>query len=173
MNKQEKNAEIVALTEQFKANNCMYLADASSISGIETNNFRRELFKSGIKMLIAKNSLILKAMRNSGKEFGELENALVGNTAILFSENPKAPAQAILKFRKKGTKPALKGAYVDSAIFIGDNQLQVLSNLKTKNELIGEIVGLLQSPAKNVISSLKSSGGKLAVILKTLQERTN
>ena len=103
----------------------------------------------------------------------KLENALVGNTAILFSENPKAPAQAILKFRKKGTKPALKGAYVDSAIFIGDNQLQVLSNLKTKNELIGEIVGLLQSPAKNVISSLKSSGGKLAGIVKTLQERTN
>jgi len=173
MNREEKNAEIAVLTERFKASNCMYLADTSSIGAIDTNSFRRELFKNGVEMLVAKNTLILKAMRNSGKEFGELEGALKGTTAILFSENMKAPAQVILKFRKKGTKPALKGAYIDSAVFIGDNQLLALSTLKSKEDLVGEIVGLLQSPARNVISALQSGGGKIAGILKTLSERSN
>lgn len=171
MNREEKNAAIAELTERFKSVNCLYIADTSSIGAIDTNNFRRELFKNGIEMLVAKNTLILKAMRNSGKEFGELEVALKGTSALLFSENMKAPAQSILKFRKKGTKPALKGAYIDSAIYLGDNQLEALSNLKSKEDLLGEIVGLLQSPARNVISALQSGGGKLAGIVKTLSER--
>ena len=173
MNREEKNAVIAALTERLKSSNVLYLADTSSIGAIDTNNFRRELFKNGVQMIVAKNTLILKAMRNTGKEFGELENALNGTTAMLFSENAKAPAQAILKFRKKGTKPALKGAYIDSAVFIGDNQLEALSNLKSKEDLLGEIVGLLQSPARNVISALQSGGGKIAGIVKTLSERSN
>lgn len=173
MNREQKNATIAVLTEKLKAANCLYIADTSSIGAIDTNNFRRELFKNGIEMLVAKNTLILKAMRNSGKDFGELEGALKGTSALLFSENVKAPAQAILKFRKKGDKPALKGAYVDSAVFIGDNQLDALSNLKSKEDLIGEIVGLLQSPARNVISALQSGGGKIAGIVKTLSERNN
>ncbi len=173
MNKQEKNQAIAELTEQFKANNCMYLADTSSIGAIDTNSFRRELFNNGIKMQVAKNSLILKAMRNSGKDFGELENALKGTTAILFSENSKAPAQAIIKFRKNGNKPALKGAYIDSAIFIGDNQLDALSKLKSKEELIGEVIGLLQSPVTNVLSALNNGGGTIAGLLKSLEERNN
>jgi large subunit ribosomal protein L10 len=171
MNREEKNAAIAELTEKFKNANCLYIADTSSIGAIDTNNFRRELFKNDIEMLVAKNTLILKAMRNSGKEFGELEGTLKGTSALLFSANFKAPAQAILKFRKKGTKPALKGAYVDSAVFIGDDQLIALSNLKSKEDLIGEIMGLLQSPAKNVISALQSGGGKIAGIVKTLSER--
>lgn len=171
MNREDKNAVIADLTEKFKSVNCLYIADTSGIGAIDTNNFRRELFKNGIQMLVAKNTLISKAMQNSGKEFGELETALKGTSALLFSENLKAPAQAILKFRKKGTKPSLKGAYIDSAVFIGDNQLDALSNLKSKEDLLGEIVGLLQSPARNVISALQSGGGKLAGIVKTLSEK--
>jgi len=171
MNREDKNAVIAELTEKFKSSNCLYIADTSSIGAIDTNNFRRELFKNGIEMRVAKNTLILKAMRDSGRDFGELEGALKGTSALLFSENMKAPAQAILRFRKKGTKPSLKGAYVDSAVFIGDNQLSALSNLKSKEDLLGEIVGLLQSPARNVIAALQSGGGKLAGIVKTLSEK--
>lgn len=173
MNREQKNATIASLTEKLAAANCLYIADPSGIGAIDTNNFRRELFKNGIEMLVAKNTLILKAMRNSGKDFSELEGTLKGSTALLFSENAKAPAQAILKFRKKDTKPALKGAYVDTAVFIGDNQLEALSNLKSKEDLLGEIVGLLQSPARNVVSALQSGGGKIAGIVKTLSERNN
>jgi len=171
MNREDKNAAIAELTEKFKSINCLYIADTSSIGAIDTNNFRRELFKNGIEMLVAKNTLILQAMRNSGKDFSELESALKGTSALLFSDNMKAPAQAILKFRKKGTKPALKGAYIDSAVYLGDDQLTALSNLKSKEDLVGEILGLLQSPARNVISALQSGGGKLAGIVKTLSEK--
>jgi large subunit ribosomal protein L10 len=173
MNREEKNAAIAALTERFKVTNCLYVADTSSISAGNTNSFRRELFNNGIEMLVAKNTLILKAMRDSGKDFSELESAFKGSTALLFSENMKAPAQAILKFRKKGTKPALKGAYIDSAVYLGDDQLEALSKLKSKEDLLGEIVGLLQSPARNVISALQSGGGKLAGIVQTLSEKSN
>jgi len=173
MKREDKNAAIAQLTEKLKAHDILYFADTSSISANNTNSLRRELFKGGIQMQVAKNTLIFKAMQNSGKDFGDLENILKGTTAILVSDNAKAPAQAILKFRKKGTKPELKGAYIDSAIYIGDNQLLALSNLKSKEEMIGEIVGLLQSPAKNVISGLKSGGSKIAGIVKTLQERAN
>jgi large subunit ribosomal protein L10 len=171
MNREDKKTVIAELTEKLKSVNSLYIADTSSIGAIDTNNFRRELFKNGIEMRVAKNTLILKAMRNSGKDFGELEGALKGTSALLFSENMKAPAQAILKFRKKGTKPALKGAYIDSAVYLGDNQLEALSNLKSKEDLLGEIVGLLQSPARNVISALQSGGSKLAGIVKTLSEK--
>jgi len=173
MNKEQKNAAIATLTEKLQNANCMYIADTSSIGAIDTNAFRRDLFNNGIEMLVAKNTLVLKAMQNSGKDFGELESTLVGTTALLFSENMKAPAQAILKFRKKGTKPQLKGAYIDSAVYIGDNQLDALSKLKSKEDLLGEIIGLLQSPASNVVSALQSSGGKLAGIVKTLSEKNN
>jgi large subunit ribosomal protein L10 len=173
MKREDKNAAIAQLTEKLQSNSVLYFADTSSISANDTNSLRRELHKGGIKMQVAKNTLIFKAMRNSGKDFGDLENVLKGTTAILVSQNAKAPAKAILKFRKKGTKPELKGAYIDSAIYIGDNQLDVLSTLKSKEEMIGEIVGLLQSPAKNVVSALKSGGGKIAGIVKTLQERAN
>ncbi len=173
MNREEKNAAIAALTEKLQSSNNLYIADTSNIGAIDTNNLRRELFKNGIEMLVAKNTLILKAMRNSGKDFGELEGALKGTSALMFCENAKAPAQAILKFRKKGDKPKLKGAYIDSAVFIGDDQLLALSTLKSKEDLIGDIVGLLQSPARNVISALQSGGGKIAGIVKTLSERNN
>jgi large subunit ribosomal protein L10 len=171
MKRENKNAVIAELTEKFKEANNLYIADTSSIGAVDTNIFRRELYKNGITMLVAKNTLILKAMRNSGKDFGELENTLKGTSALLFSENMKAPAQAILKFRKKGDKPALKGAYIDSAIFIGDNQLEALTQLKSKEELIGDVIGLLQSPIQSVVSALQSGGGTIAGIVKTLSEK--
>ena len=110
-------------------------------------------------------------MEKSDKEFGELPNVLKGNTSIMFSETGNAPAKVIKEFRKKSEKPLLKGAFVEEAIFVGDEYLDALVNIKSKEEVIGDIIGLLQSPAKNVVSALKSSGGKIAGILKTLSEK--
>jgi large subunit ribosomal protein L10 len=123
-------------------------------------------------MVVAKNTLIKRAMENSGKDFSGLFGTLKGSSALLFTDELKAPAKAIKDFRKKAEKPSLKGAWIDNDVFIGDSSLEALISLKTKNELIGEIIGLLQSPAKNVISSLQSGGNKLAGIVKTLQERS-
>jgi large subunit ribosomal protein L10 len=121
---------------------------------------------------VVKNTLLSKAMdRVEGIDYGQLKDVLAGPTSILFAEVGNVPAKIIQEFRKKSAKPLLKGAFIEEAIFIGDNQLEALSNIKSKNELIGDIVGLLQSPAKNVISALKGQGGKIVGILKTLEER--
>lgn len=171
MNKEQK-AEIVAtLTQKLNECNFIYLTDVSSLNAQKTSQLRREFFKGGIRMEVAKNTLIEKAIEQSDKNFGNLVDVLKGNTALLFSTDSKTPAKIIKDFRKKDTKPALKGAYIDSDIFIGDDQLESLIALKSKNELIGEVIGLLQSPAQNVISALKSGGGKIAGIVKTLSER--
>ncbi len=122
-------------------------------------------------MAVVKNTLLEKAMAASDKDFGDLPKILVGNTSVMYSETGNAPAKVIKAFRKKSDKPLLKGAFIEEAIYIGDEQLDVLVDIKSREELIGDIVGLLQSPAKNVISALKSSGGKLAGILKTLSEK--
>ena len=125
-------------------------------------------------MQIAKNTLIKKALVAGGKFSDDLDPVLNGPTAIMFTETGNLPAKVIKQFRSEGNeKPLLKAAYIDSAIYVGENQLEALINVKSKEELVGDIVGLLQSPAKNVISALKSSGGKLAGIVKTLQEREN
>jgi large subunit ribosomal protein L10 len=121
---------------------------------------------------VVKNTLLEKAMeRVEGIDYGQLKEVLAGPTSILFAEVGNVPAKIIQEFRKKSDRPVLKGAFIEEAIFIGDNQLEALANIKSKNELIGDIVGLLQSPAKNVVSALKGQGGKIAGILKTLEER--
>ena len=122
-------------------------------------------------MQVAKNTLIRKAMEASAGDFSPIFEALKGSSSILFSKSATAPAKLIKQLRRTGEKPILKAAYIDAAIFVGDNQLDTLINLKSKEQLIGEIIGLLQSPAKNVISGLQSGGNKLAGIVKTLQER--
>ncbi|MFN5921048.1 MAG: 50S ribosomal protein L10, partial [Bacteroidota bacterium] len=137
----------------------------------KTSELRRAFFKDGVVMQIAKNTLIEKAIERTDKNFGALIDTLKGNTALLFAQDSKIPAKIIKEFRKSTDKPYLKGAYIDTDIFVGDDQLEALIKLKSKNELIGEVIGLLQSPAKNVISALQSSGGKLAGIVKTLSER--
>jgi large subunit ribosomal protein L10 len=136
------------------------------------NSLRRRCYQSNIRMRVVKNTLLEKAMeRVEGKDFGTMKDALAGATSIMFSEVGNAPAKLIQEFRRKSNKPILKAAYIDEAVFMGDNQLEALVNLKSREELIGDIVGLLQSPAKNVVSGLKGAGGKIAGILKTLEER--
>ncbi len=171
MTREEKSKVIETLTAQLADNNNIYLADISGLDAGSTTNLRRACFKAGVQLSVVKNTLLKKAMEGSDKDFGDLPSTLNGNTSIMIAEVGNAPAKVIKEFRKKSDKPLLKGAYIQEAVFIGDNQLDSLVALKSKDELIGEIVGLLQSPAKNVISALKSGGGKLAGILKTLSEK--
>jgi large subunit ribosomal protein L10 len=132
---------------------------------------RRACFKAGIELTVVKNTLLAKAMEASDKNFGDLTDVLKGNTAMMFSEVGNAPAKVIKDFRKKSDRPILKGAYIEEAIYLGDDQVEALVNIKSKEELIGEIITLLQSPAKNVVSALQSGGGTLAGIIKTLSEK--
>lgn len=171
MTREEKATVIQDLTAQLTENPIIYLADISGLDAGTTSDLRRACFKSNIKLAVVKNTLLAKAMEASDKEFGELPAVLKGNTSLMFSEIGNGPAKLIKTFRRKSDKPLLKGAFVEEAIYIGDEYLDALVNIKSKEEMIGEIIGLLQSPIKNVISGLKSGGGKLAGILKTLSER--
>lgn len=175
MNKVQKNEAIEILKEKFSQYNNFYLADSSSLTVEQVNKLRRICFEKKVEMKVAKNTLIKKALSaiNNEKYAGVYE-ALNGQTAVMFSENPKEPAIIISTFRQGNNteRPVLKAAFIDSDIFLGNEQLAVLKELKSKQDLIGEIIGLLQSPAKNVISGLQSGGNKLAGILKTLGERS-
>ena len=171
MTREEKSQVIETLTAQLSDNANIYLADISGLDAGNTSNLRRACFKAGVQLAVVKNTLLKKAMESSDKDFGELANILKGNTSLMISETGNAPAKVIKEFRKKSDRPLLKGAYIQESIYVGDNQLDSLVDLKSKDELIGEIIGLLQSPAKNVISALKSGGGKIAGIVKTLSER--
>ena len=171
MTREEKAVVIEDLTAQLAENATIYLADISGLDAVSTSDLRRACFKANIKLAVVKNTLLAKAMEASDKEYGELPDVLKGNTAMMFSEVGNALAKLIKNFRKKSDKPILKGAYIEEAVYIGDDNLETLVNIKSKEELIGDVIGLLQSPAKNVISGLKSGGGKLAGILKTLSEK--
>ncbi|MCB0318901.1 MAG: 50S ribosomal protein L10 [Flavobacteriaceae bacterium] len=171
MTREQKAQVIDDLTSQLAENNTIYLADISGLNALNTSNLRRACFKANVKLAVVKNTLLSKAMEKSDKDFGELPQILKGNTSIMISEVSNAPAKVIKEFRKKSDKPILKGAYIEEAVYIGDDQLDALVNIKSKEELIGDIIGLLQSPAKNVISALQSGGNKLSGILKTLSER--
>lgn len=173
MTKQEKQLQINELTEKFNNSTFLYIVDTAGLNADETTTLRRNLHKSGVKMRVAKNTLIRKAMEESTNEYGELMDTLKGTTAIMFTDDVKAPAKAIKAFRAKSKKPILKGAYIDTDLFIGDENLTALTELKSKEDLIAEIIGLLQSPVKNVISALGSGGQKLTGILKTLEEKNN
>ncbi len=169
----DKNKAIDVLVEEIKATNVLYLTDTTSMSAEATSGLRRACHKNGIRMKVVKNTLLQKAMeRIEGKDYSGVIATLKGQTSVLFADKGNAPAKMIKDFRKKDTKPVLKSAWIDEAVFVGDDQLVMLSNLKGKEELIGEIIGLLQSPMKNVISGLQASGGqKIAGLVKTLQER--
>jgi large subunit ribosomal protein L10 len=173
MDKEQKSAAIAELAEELKAAPVFYLADASSLNVETINNLRKACYKSKVKMKVVKNTLLKKAMeRLEGTDLSEMYSVLHGPTAILYAETGNAPARVIKEFRKKSDRPVLKAAYVEETIYIGDNQLTALSNIKSKNELVADIVALLQSPAKNVISALKSSGGnKIAGLVKALETR--
>lgn len=171
MTREEKSQVIENLTAQLAENPNIYLADISGLNADATSRLRRACFKAGIKLAVVKNTLLAKAMESSEKDFGELSDVLKGNTSMMFSETGNGPAKIIKEFRKKSNKPLLKGAFIEEAIYIGDDQLDALVDIKSREELIGEIIGLLQSPAKNVIGALKSGGNTIAGLVKTLSER--
>ncbi|MCX7547658.1 50S ribosomal protein L10 [Xanthomarina sp. F1114] len=171
MTREEKSQVIKDLTAELADNTNIYLADISGLNAVSTTNLRRACFKADVTLAVVKNTLLAKAMEASDKDFGDLPSTLKGNTSVMYSETGNAPAKIIETFRKKSDRPLLKGAFIEEAIYIGDDQLESLVNIKSKEEVIGDIIGLLQSPAKNVVSALKSSGGKLAGIIKTLSEK--
>ena len=171
MTREEKSKVIEELTAQLADNANIYLADISGLDAGNTSNLRRACYKANVQLSVVKNTLLTKAMEASDRDFGELPSVLKGNTSVMYSETGNAPAKVIKNFRKKADKPLLKGAFIEEAVYIGDDQLDMLVDIKSKEELIGDIIGLLQSPAKNVISALKSGGGTIAGIIKTLSER--
>lgn len=171
MTREEKSQVIEDLTAQLADSANIYLADISGLNADTTSKLRRACFKANVKLAVVKNTLLAKAMESSDKDFGELPSILKGNTSIMLSETGNAPAKVIKEFRKKSQKPLLKGAFIEEAIYIGDDQLDALVDIKSKEELVGEIIGLLQSPAKNVIGALKSGGQTIAGLLKTLSEK--
>lgn len=171
MRKEEKNQLVDSITEQLNSSNTIYLADTSTLDAETTSDLRRLCFKYDIKLVVVKNTLLKRAMEKSEKDLEELYEALVGPTSLMFSEAGNAPAKLIKEFRKKAEKPSLKGAFVEEVSYLGDDQLETLVNIKSKNELIADVIALLQSPAKNVISGLQSGGQTLTGILTTLAEK--
>ena len=163
MTREEKSIAIEDLTAQLAGTNIIYVSDISGLNAETTSNLRRACFKAGIKLEVVKNTLLAKAMEASDKDFGELQTVLAGNSAIFIADIANAPGKIIKDFRKKSDKPVLKGAYVNSEIYIGDSQLDALATIKSKEELIGEIIGLLQSPAQRVISALQNQFKEEAV----------
>ena len=173
MTKDQKNEVIEALKEKFSQYNNFYVTNTESLSVEQIVKLRRACFNKKVEMKVAKNTLIKKALEALDAErYTAVYDALHNVTALMFSEDPKNPAVIISSFRKdtNGEKPILKAAFIDGDVFSGDNQLKALTSLKSKHELIGEVIGLLQSPAKNVISAL-NAGGKLASLVKALEER--
>ena len=174
MNKDEKQIVIDDLSKRLDDNNVIYITDISDLDAVATSALRRQCFAKNIKLSVVKNTLLKKAMENvQGKNFTELYDILPGPTAIMLSDTGNLPAKLIKEFRKKNDKPVLKGAFVEESVYVGDDQLNSLVDIKSKDELLGEIVGLLQSPAKNVISALSSSKNTIAGLVKTLSEKEN
>ena len=172
MKKEDKSLIIQKIGEELKNYSCFYLVETTGLNAEETGALRRECFKSDIKLLVVKNTLLHKALEQSETDFSEIYPALHGSTSIMFSNVGNAPAKLLKKVVKKNaTLPALKAAYVEETVYLGADQLETLAHIKSKNELIADVVALLQSPAKNVISALTSGGNKLHGILETLSKK--
>jgi len=171
MKKSEKFEIIENLTEQINAAAHFYLTDIESLNAADTSSLRRLCNKQDVKLVVVKNTLLRKAIEASNKDAQELYGVLKGNTSVMFCENANVPAKLIKDFSKKHKKPVLKGAYVQESVYVGANNLDVLISIKSKNELIGEVIGLLQSPIKNVLGGLQSGGNIIHGVLKTLGEK--
>ncbi|GAB1403904.1 50S ribosomal protein L10 [Lentimicrobium sp.] len=171
MRKEEKNQLIDTLAEQLESSSNVYITDIADLNVEVTGKLRRLCFKQDVKLIVVKNTLLRKAMEKSGKDFTGLYDVLKGATSIMLSDVNNRPAKLIKEFRKNSSKPLLKGAYVEEMSFLGDENLDTLVNIKSKNELIADIILALQSPAINVVSALQSGGHKLSGVLKTLSER--
>ncbi len=154
MTREEKSIAIEDLTAKLAQCNIIYIVDTSGLNAETTSNLRRACFKAGVKLEVVKNTLLEKAMEASANDYGDLPTILKGNSSIFISDVANVPAKILKDFRKKSDKPVFKGAYINSEIYIGDNLLDSLAALKSKEEVIGDIIGLLQSPAKRIISAL-------------------
>lgn len=172
MKKEDKAIIIANISDQLKQYSCVYLTQTSGLNAERTSALRRACFNGDIKMLCVKNTLLKAAFEASEIDYSGLYDLLHGETTLLLSNVGNAPAKLLKNFRdKKDTLPMLKGAYVEESVYVGEESLETLANIKSKNELIGDIIGLLQSPAKNVISALQSGGNKIHGILETLSNK--
>lgn len=170
MRKEDKSVVISELIEKFAQNKNFYLVDTAPLTANQNNSFRRECFKQGVELRVAKNSLIEKALIEAGitEDFSQI---LRGASSLMFSENPTLPAKLIKEFRKDKKYPELKAAFIEESLYVGDDNLETVSKIKSKQVLIGEVLSMLQAPMQNVVSGLKGQGSKIAGILKTLEER--
>lgn len=173
MRREEKDAIIENIVEQINVNNHFYLTDIGDLNAEDTSSLRRLCHNKGVALVVVKNTLLQKALEKSEGDYDELFDVLKGPTAVMFTETGNAPAKLIKEFRKTKSKPILKGAYVEESIYIGDDQLDALVSVKSRDELIADIVLLLQSPAQKVISSLQSGGNILHGVLETLAKKDN
>ncbi len=173
MNKQDKNQLIEVLDGMLQDNKNFYLTDISGLTAEESSSLRRLCYKREVSLQVVKNTLLKKAFEKNDTDYTELYDVLVGNTSIMRSNSTNTPAKVIKEFRKKNDKPILKAAHIDEAFYIGDEHLSTLADLKSREELIGDIIILLQSPAKNVISALQSGSNKISGIVKALQNNQN
>jgi large subunit ribosomal protein L10 len=171
MRKEEKTAIIDKLAAQLQQTPNFYIADISGLNAEKTTQLRRLCFEKKVQLVVVKNTLLQKALEKNNFVETDLYSALNGPTSVMFTEVVNAPAKLIKEFSAANGKPELKGAYVQECLYVGANNLETLVNMKSREELIGDIIGLLQSPVQSVISALQSSGGKLAGIVKTLSER--
>jgi large subunit ribosomal protein L10 len=171
MRREEKSDIINSLAEKLKEYSHFYLTDTAELNAADTSDLRRKCFENQIKLVVVKNTLLKRALEQTGLEYGELLPVLKGSTAVMFSNNGNIPAKMIREFRKSHPKPLIKGAFVEESIYVGENLIETLASLKSKEELIGDIIALLQSPAKNVISALQSGGSTIHGVLETLSQR--
>jgi large subunit ribosomal protein L10 len=171
MRREEKNAIIDSLADRLKEYSHFYLTDTAELNAADTSDLRRKCYDNDIKLIVVKNTLLKRALEKSDINFEELYPVLKGTTSIMFTQSGNAPAKLIKEFRKKHDKPLLKGAYVQESVYVGDNLLDALVSVKTKQELIGDVILLLQSPAKNIISALQSGGNKIHGVLETLSKK--
>ncbi len=171
MRRDEKNAIIDSLAERLKEYSHFYLTDTAQLNAADTSELRRKCFENDIKLIVVKNTLLKRALEKSEVNFEELFPVLKGTTSVMFANSGNGPAKLIREFRRQHDKPVLKGAYVQESIYLGDNMLDALVSIKTKQELIGDIILILQSPAKNVISALQSGGNKIHGVLETLSNK--
>ncbi len=171
MRKEDKQVLIDSILSELNACPNFYLTDVSGLNAEKTNQLRRQCFNSGVKMIVVKNTLLHKAMQQMDKEYENLYDVLKGSTALMLCETGNAPAKLIKSFRKTSDRPILKGAFIEECCYVGDDMLDALCNIKSKNDLIADVIALLQSPMKNIVSGLQSGGHKLSGILETLSER--
>ncbi len=171
MRREEKDSIVEGLKEKIDRASHFYLADISNLNAADTSSLRRKCFEQDIQLVVVKNTLLRKALEKSEGKFEELYDILKNSTSIMFCETGNVPAKVIKDFRKERDRPVLKAAYVEESIYLGDEQLELLSSLKSKDELIGDVLGLLRSPMTNLLSALQSGGSKLTGLLSTLSEK--